>query len=650
MTGQEKDAADLKEQPDTPFLTLVKLFWPTVPKKWLFFTGLFLSLLNGAVTPIFGFLLAQLVVAVTTGNQDAGTVNKYAVIVLLLAIANGATGGLKYYCLEITGMHWMRNLRRIAFQLILKQDKAWFDISRNAPSLLVQILIKDSEDSRQWVSTIFGQLLVVTAMLGLGLIWALIRGWQLTLVGFAIAPVFGIATAIQTSMVAKFEHRNKRCREQVNKKYYDSVANVRAIRSMGLESVFKEDFEKSLEKAHGNGVNGAFVDGLGYGVANGLIYLAQCKSRSRRYSRLYTDHLVLTALLFYVGAVLIANGTYSYLQMIEVLNLVVFSVTIAGQLLSFGTSQQVLLVAFHVLIQFSLVQRIGKALQSSRDFERLISLSSDTTEAQGSAKFPIQGEIGFHDVGFAYPSRPDAEILKKLSFYIQPNECVAVVGASGCGKSTVAALLQRLYEPTSGMITIGGQLLGDADTHWLRDHVAVVSQQPHLFDASVEQNIGYGAEGIDREDIEQAAREANVHDFIMSLPQGYDTPLGENASLISGGQAQRIQIARALVRSAASRTKNEHRSSSMGGSILILDECTSALDGANQKAVMNTIAKVKKGRTTIVVTHKLPVMQMADRIMVIEDGVVAEAGAYEELMKHKGTFWKLASAGEWEGE
>lgn len=296
------------------------------------------------------------------------------------------------------------------------------------------------------------------------------------------------------------------------------------------------------------------------------------------------------------------------------------------------------------------MQRIGKALQSSRDFERLVTLPSNTVESQGTAKYPIQGEIGFHEVAFAYPSRPNTEILKNLSFYISPNECVAIVGSSGSGKSTIAALLQRLYEPTAGMITIGGQLLGDSDTAWLRDHVAVVSQHPHLFDASVEQNIGYGAENVTREQIEQAAREANVHDFIMSLPQGYDTSLGENASLVSGGQAQRIQIARALVRSTAAQANRGHRASALGGSILILDECTSALDPANQKAVISTIAKVKQGRTTIIVSHKLPVMQMADRIMVLHEGVVSESGHYDELMKHKGTFWKLATAGEWEGE
>jgi len=256
-------------------------------------------------------------------------------------------------------------------------------------------------------------------------------------------------------------------------------------------------------------------------------------------------------------------------------------------------------------------------------------------EAQGKSRYQVQGDVTFHHVDFAYPSRPEVQILKDFNVKIKHGECLAIVGASGCGKSTVAGLLQRLYEPTGGFISLNGHRLSDTDTTWLRNRIAVVSQQPHLFDASVGQNIAYGTDIIDYSRIAQAAKEARVHDFIMTLPQGYNTHLGENASLVSGGQAQRIQIARALVRSS---------------SILILDECTSALDVETQRDIMSTIKHVKVGRTTVIVTHKLPVMQMADRILVVSDGGVAEEGTYDGLMSRKGMFWKLATAGEWERE
>jgi len=438
---------------------------------------------------------------------------------------------------------------------------------------------------------------VVTTMLLVGMVWALVRGWQVTLAGVAIAPVFAAAMMAQNIAVSKFEVKNKRAREEIARRYYEAVNNVRAIRSMALESVFARRFDESLESAMSTGVQGAFVAGLGFGVANSLVYLAQ-------------------ALLFYVGAVLMAHGTYSYQQLLEVLNLVTFSVCIAAQLLTF-------------------VPKIAKAKQAAADFGQILELSIETTESRGSQRFPIHGDVSFEHVSFSYAQRPDVPVLNDMSGTIRTGECVAIVGASGSGKSTMGTLLQRLYEPTAGRITVGGHNIKDSDCHWLRHHVAVVSQTPALFDSTIADNISYGCEpgSISHQDIERAARDAHLHDFIMSLPKGYDTLIGEKASLLSGGQAQRLQIARALVNGRAS--------------ILIFDECTSALDSTNQAAVMSTINQVKTGRTSIVITHKLAVMQMCDRILVVDGGRLMEDGTYDQLIQQQGTFFNLANAGEW---
>ncbi|PPQ75830.1 hypothetical protein CVT24_000698, partial [Panaeolus cyanescens] len=475
----------------------------------------------------------------------------------------------------------------------------------NTPARVVQIIVKDADDARNLISIVWAQCLVVFAMLSVGLLWALIRGWELTLAGFAIAPIFAGVMAVQTRLVATCEVRNKRAREDVSKGYYESIVNVRGIRAMKLDGIYEAQFERAAKRALRTGVRGAFVEGCTYGVASGLIYFAE-------------------ALLFYIGAVLIVNGRYSYLQMVEVLNLVVFTVTIGSQLMAF-------------------TEKIAKSTQATSDLNKLMNLPTSTDESKGSLKPTINGSIQFSDVTFTYPERPTAPVLKSVDLSIKAGEWVAIVGPSGSGKSTITALLQRLYEPSHGRITIDGIPLSDIQTSHLRDQVSVVSQTPNLFDASVEENIRYGSYGVTPVDVRSAAKKAMVHEFIMSLPMGYDTPLGENASLVSGGQAQRLQIARALARPSR---------------VLILDECTSALDPENQALVMESIrAAASEGvdggerrRTTVMVTHKIEVMQMCDRILVVQDGEIVEEGRFDELVRRKGVFATLASGGEWVGE
>jgi len=380
---------------------------------------------------------------------------------------------------------------------------------------------------------------------------------------------------------------------------------------MAFERFFEQSFEKSVQNAHAAGVKGAFVEGCTHGVASSLIYFSE-------------------AVLFYVGAIFVARGTYTYSQMVEVLNLIVFTVSLGSQLMGF--SAWIPFLMFSSPVDSPLAQHIATSVQATRDFHRLMQLSTNTQESLGSACPPIRGSITLNKVSFAYPERPEVPVLKNVSLKVREGESVAIVGASGSGKSTIAALLQRLYEPTSGSIAIGPNRLGSININYLRDHVAVVSQNPNLFDAPISENIAYGSRSLSQAKIEEAAKSAHVHDFIMSLPKGYETAIGENASLVSGGQAQRIQIARALVRPSK---------------ILILDECTSALDSTNQAAVLETIKDAKVGRTTVMVTHKIAAMKTCDRILVVHNGAIAETGTFDELMSRKGVFAQLASGGEW---
>jgi ATP-binding cassette, subfamily B (MDR/TAP), member 1 len=218
---EREDAIVAEQKAQLGFGALMRDIWPTVPYKPVVFLGLGVCVLSGAMTPVFSFLLSKLMVQVSIGAHDVRLINIYGAIVLAVAAVDGLAMGLKFMIMETTAMCWVTRIRKMSFRLVLDQDKKWFDKSENSSASLVQTLIKDGEDARNLISTAIGQFFVVVAMLGVGLIWALVQGWQLTLVGLAIAPVFAGCMAMQAKLVGNCETRNKRAREDVAKVYYD---------------------------------------------------------------------------------------------------------------------------------------------------------------------------------------------------------------------------------------------------------------------------------------------------------------------------------------------------------------------------------------------------------------------------------------------
>jgi ATP-binding cassette subfamily B protein len=240
---------------------------------------------------------------------------------------------------------------------------------------------------------------------------------------------------------------------------------------------------------------------------------------------------------------------------------------------------------------------------------------------------PSRGEIAFHDVTFAYPGRDDMPALRGFSLHVKPGETVALVGPSGAGKSTVLRLLLRFYDPQSGDVRLDGVRLTDADPQDVRARIALVAQDASLFSGSALDNIGFGRADATAEEIRLAARAAEAEGFINALPEGFRTIIGERAKTLSGGQRQRLAIARALVRNAP---------------ILLLDEATSALDAENERLVQTALAAAMKGRTTLVIAHRLATVLKADRIVVMQDGHVVEEGTHAELAARSGLYSRLA--------
>ena len=237
-----------------------------------------------------------------------------------------------------------------------------------------------------------------------------------------------------------------------------------------------------------------------------------------------------------------------------------------------------------------------------------------------------KGAIRFENVNFTYAARPGQPVLIDVDLEVRPGEVIALVGPSGAGKSTILSLLYRFYDASSGRITLEGVDVRDLKLEDLRRSIAMVAQEPVLFSGTVRDNIGYGRQGASAIEIEQAARDANAHDFISGFPDGYDTMIGERGTKLSGGQKQRVALARALVANPR---------------VLVLDEATSNLDAESEAAVQVALARIMEGRTTIIVAHRLSTVRDADRIVVIEGSRIVEQGAHDDLMDRRGTYRRL---------
>jgi ATP-binding cassette subfamily B protein len=353
------------------------------------------------------------------------------------------------------------------------------------------------------------------------------------------------------------------------------------------------------------------------------------KSEVERYRRAVEDAFTLTRKRIGQSATFMGAASFGgYAAAAVVLwyggRLVLDGVLTVGGLTSFLIYS--LLVAFSLGAIADLWAEFMRASGAAERVFELLDRKPEIPATGGEQPAVVQGRVEFRDVHFAYPSRPDVPVLQGINLTLEPGEVVAIVGPSGAGKSTLAALLARLYDPQVGALALDGRDLKALDPEWLRQRIGTVAQEPLLFSSSVADNIRYGRVGATMEEVQAAARAANAHDFISRFPEGYDTLVGERGVQLSGGQKQRVAIARAVLKDPR---------------LLVLDEATSALDAESEHLVKDALERLMKGRTTLIIAHRLSTVVGADRVLVLEGGQVVQSGSHAALMGQEGLYRRL---------
>ncbi|WAQ94713.1 MDR1-like protein [Mya arenaria] len=421
------------------------------------------------------------------------------------------------------------------------------------------------------------------------------RLWKLTLLIIAFLPLVVIGGALEMQMMQGAAGKNKEALEAAGKVAIESIENIRTVASLTREDMFRKKFGDELDTPYRGALKKAHVIGISFSMSQAAMFFAYAAS-------------------FWLGAYLIQKSEVDYVDVFKAFSAIIFGGMAIGNASSFAPDA-------------------GKAEASAKEIFRLLDkrpeIDSESTEGQELTQY--NSNIQFTNVTFRYPTRPDTQVLQGLNLDVGQGQTVALVGSSGCGKSTTVQLTERFYEPEGGSVCLDGHNLTDLNLQWLRSQIGIVSQEPTLFDRTIAQNIAYGDNNRDipMDEIIAAARKANIHDFIASLPDGYDTNVGEKGAQLSGGQKQRVAIARALVRNPK---------------ILLLDEATSALDTESEKIVQEALDRAREGRTCITIAHRLSTIQNADKICVIRHGVVTEQGRHNELMQKQGFYHKLNMA------
>ncbi|KAG2129495.1 P-loop containing nucleoside triphosphate hydrolase protein [Suillus clintonianus] len=565
--------------------------------RYRYAIGAIFAICTGAVYPAFGIVYGQAITGFSapTNAQRRLDGDRNALWFFLIAILSAISIGFQNYYFASSAAILTAKLRSLSFKAILRQDIEYFDKDENSTGALTSNLSENPQKINGLAGVTLGAILQAIVTVIAGSVIGLSYAWKPALVGMACIPVLISTGYIRLRVVVMKDQHNKAAHESSAQLACEAASAIRTVASLTREEdclqLYSSSLEEPLRRSNRTGLWSAMFFALSQAISFFVI-----------------------SLIFWYGSILVSE-----------LQISVTNFFIALMSTTFGAMQ-----AGNV---FAFVPDVSSAKGAGAAIIKLIDstpeIDAESTEGKSISGKTVKGQIRFENVHFRYPTRPGVRVLRGLEFKVEPGTYVALVGASGCGKSTVIQLIERFYDPLFGQVLLDDEPINEFNIQEYRKQLALVSQEPTLYAGTIRFNILLGAikpeSEVTQEEIEAACRNANVLDFIKSLPNGFDTEVGGKGSQLSGGQKQRIAIARALLRNPK---------------VLLLDEATSALDSTSEKVVQAALDQAAKGRTTIAIAHRLSTIQNADCIYFIKEGRVSEAGTHDELLSLKGDYYE----------
>uniref|UniRef100_A0A8D0L5R3 ATP-binding cassette sub-family B member 5 n=1 Tax=Sphenodon punctatus TaxID=8508 RepID=A0A8D0L5R3_SPHPU len=591
---EEKPKPEENSLPEVSFLKLFRLN----KSEWPFIAlGTLAAIINGAAHPTYSIIFGKIIIfAVTDDNERVKReADLFSILFAVIGVVCFITFFFQGFLYGRSGEILTMRLRHMAFKAMLQQEISWFDNKENNTGALTTRLAIDAAQIQTATGSRLGVIAQNISSMGLSVIISFIYGWEMTLVILVIAPVLAVTGMLEISALTGFANRDKKELLRAGKVATEAVENIRTVASLTREHTFEQMYDENLHKPYRNAQKKAQIYGSCYAFSQAFVFFAY-------------------AVGFRFGAYLITIGRMTSEGVFIVFTAVAYGAMALGETLTFAPEYA--------------KAKSGAAYLFAL-FERTPAI--DNYSQEGEKPDTFGGSLEFRKVAFIYPSRPDVPILQGLSLKIERGQTVALVGSSGCGKSTSVQLLQRFYDPIEGQVLFDGIDAKHLNVQWLRSQIGIVSQEPVLFDCSIAENIAYGdnSRTVPFEEIKEVAKVANIHSFIEELPEKYETRVGDKGTQLSGGQKQRIAIARALLRKPK---------------ILLLDEATSALDNESEKVVQKALDQAQQGRTCIVIAHRLSTVQNADIIVVVNNGKIIEQGTHQQLMTKHEAYFNLVNA------